>query len=238
MSNSKRFLSRWWLLLALLSLAIVAVGCGSAAVHQRPAGRAGGNRQERRGLLKRPLRQRMNLWPRTTQWLKMLPSLWRKMPWPRLTPLPRNRRWSPVVNPGKRSPCMDPDFSTERFDRLWTAGEGANAYMAYLHSALVESDADRKQIPGIASEWSINEDGSSYSFKIRQGVKFHDGSELTPADVLWTYQHSFGPQASEYAIGSGYLKAAKIADTISLTEPDVLTISFTGAVSGARPQRV
>jgi peptide/nickel transport system substrate-binding protein len=142
------------------------------------------------------------------------------------TPVPLEKPAAPIVNPGKLT-IMVPDFSSERFDRLWTAGEGANSYMIYLHSALQESDANRRMIPGIATEWSINEDGSSYSFKIRKGVKFHDGTELTPEDALWTYQHSFGPQALDYAIGSGYLKAARIAKDISLTEPDVLTISFT-----------
>ena len=38
-----------------------------------------------------------------------------------------------------------------------------------------------------ASEWKISPDGLTYSFKIRQGIKFHDGSTMTAADVKATY---------------------------------------------------
>ena len=233
MSNLKRFMSRGWLLIALLSLAILAVGCGSAAVQEQPAGgdaAAAKNvaaPEEAAKTTDESMAKDDTMAKDTSESMsKDTSESMAKDAVAKADAAPAEQAMVPVVNPGTLT-VMVPDFSTERFDRLWTAGEGANAYMIYLHSALVESDANRKQIPGIASEWSLNEDGSSYSFKIREGVKFHDGSELTPADVLWTYQHSFGPQASEYAIGSGYLKAAKIAGSISLTEPDVLTISFT-----------
>ena len=233
MSNLKRFMSRGWLPIALLSLAILAVGCGSAAVQEQPAGgdaAAAKNvaaPEEAAKTTDESMAKDDTMAKDTSESMsKDTSESMAKDAVAKADAAPAEQAMVPVVNPGTLT-VMVPDFSTERFDRLWTAGEGANAYMIYLHSALVESDANRKQIPGIASEWSLNEDGSSYSFKIREGVKFHDGSELTPADVLWTYQHSFGPQASEYAIGSGYLKAAKIAGSISLTEPDVLTISFT-----------
>ena len=231
MSNLKRFISRGWLLVALLSLAVVAVGCGSAAVQEEQAdGSAAAEKAavapEADTAAKDDSMAKSDTMAKDDSSMAKDDSSMAKDAVVAATAVPVEQPAIPVVNPGILT-IMVPDFSTERFDRLWTAGEGANAYMIYLHSALVESDANRTQIPGIASKWSISSDGMSYTYKIREGVKFHDGTELTPEDVLWTYQHSFGPQALEYAIGSGYLKAAKIADTISLTEPDELTISFT-----------
>jgi peptide/nickel transport system substrate-binding protein len=210
MWHLKQSLSPKWLLISLLSLAMLAVACGSSAVQEPPAA-------QKEATPKAAVKEAT---PKAA--VKDVPAAAVVV----ATPVPAPKQSLPVVNAGKLT-IMVPDFSTERFDRVWTAGEGANAYMIYLHSALVESDANRKMVPGIASEWSLSSDGKSYSFKIRKGVKFHDGTELTPEDALWTYQHSFGAQALDYAVGSGYLKAAKIIDQISLTEPDVLTISFT-----------
>jgi peptide/nickel transport system substrate-binding protein len=43
-------------------------------------------------------------------------------------------------------------------------------------------------VPGLASEWTISDDGLTYTFTIREGVTFHEGGELTPEDVAYTFQ--------------------------------------------------
>jgi peptide/nickel transport system substrate-binding protein len=61
--------------------------------------------------------------------------------------------------------------------------------VAPLYSTLVQLDPYRypKIIGDAASEWKIAPDGLTYTFKIRQGIRFHDGSPLTAADVKATY---------------------------------------------------
>src|SRR5438046_9539345 len=41
-------------------------------------------------------------------------------------------------------------------------------------------------VPDLASEWSWNEDGNTLTFKLRQGVKWHDGKPFTPKDDKFT----------------------------------------------------
>jgi peptide/nickel transport system substrate-binding protein len=54
--------------------------------------------------------------------------------------------------------------------------------------------------PVLATEWTISPDGKTYRFKIRQGVKFHNGDELTPEDVEYSFERGMvqdygaGPQ--------------------------------------------
>ena len=61
--------------------------------------------------------------------------------------------------------------------------------VAPLYSTLLQIDPyDYPKIIGdVATDWKIAADGSSYTFKLRQGMRFHDGSPLTAADVKATY---------------------------------------------------
>ena len=52
---------------------------------------------------------------------------------------------------------------------------------------VLETNGDRtKLVPGIAESWEYSEDGTVLTFAIRQGVKFHDGTELTADDVVFS----------------------------------------------------
>ena len=61
--------------------------------------------------------------------------------------------------------------------------------VAPLYSTLLQIDplSYPKVIGDVATEWKIAPDGLTYTFKIRQGIKFHDGSPLTAVDVKATY---------------------------------------------------
>src|SRR5205809_7958395 len=50
-----------------------------------------------------------------------------------------------------------------------------------------------KPVGDIAESWTVSKDGLTYTFKIRRGVKFHDGSLLTARDIKATYDHIINP---------------------------------------------
>jgi ABC-type transport system substrate-binding protein len=56
-------------------------------------------------------------------------------------------------------------------------------------------------------------------------VKWHDGSELTPEDVLWTFQHSYGPQALEYSISTTSARITRQLNKIELRGPDTVVLA-------------
>src|SRR6266851_1174334 len=69
--------------------------------------------------------------------------------------------------------------------------------VAPLYSTLLQIDpySYPKIIGDVATEWKIAPDGLTYTFKIRHGIKFHDGSTLTAADVKATYDKiAFPPE--------------------------------------------
>lgn len=69
-----------------------------------------------------------------------------------------------------------------------------NLVLSNVYDCLTFLEADGSISPGIAEKWEISEDGLRYTFHIREGVKFHDGSELTVEDVAFTLnQGKAGP---------------------------------------------
>ena len=69
--------------------------------------------------------------------------------------------------------------------------------VAPLYSTLLQYDpyGYPKIIGDLAAEWKIAPDGLTYTFKIRPGIRFHDGSPLTAADVKATYEKIVSPPA-------------------------------------------
>ena len=62
-----------------------------------------------------------------------------------------------------------------------------------MYETLVEPTADGGFAPGLATEWSANETGDVWTFTIREGVSFHDGSPMTAADVKATFDRILNP---------------------------------------------
>ena len=55
----------------------------------------------------------------------------------------------------------------------------------HVFESLVKLDADSRVIPGLAKSWRLVDD-MTWEFKLRPDVKFHDGSDLTMDDVVWS----------------------------------------------------
>ncbi len=68
-----------------------------------------------------------------------------------------------------------------------TAGGGINQN---IYDRLIDYNRDQPSefVPMLATDWTISDDGTVYTFNIRQGVKFHNGADLTPSDVAYTFQ--------------------------------------------------
>ena len=56
----------------------------------------------------------------------------------------------------------------------------------HVYDYLVDVNPQNQVVPRLAAEWSVSDDGLIYTFTLAEGVKFHDGTSLTPEDVVWT----------------------------------------------------
>ena len=95
--------------------------------------------------------------------------------------------------------------------------------VAPLYSTLLQIDPYNypKIIGDAATEWKIAPDGLTYTFKLHSGIRFHDGSPLTAADVKATYEKIvFPPQGVRSIRKFAYTAIA------SIEAPDASTVVF------------
>jgi len=90
---------------------------------------------------------------------------------------------------------------------------------------LVEAQPGTGEIgPGIAEEWEVSDDDLTYTFTLREGVTFHDGSDLTSEDVKWSLERAVNinhPESAAFLLGG--IETIETPDdytvVITLTEP-------------------
>jgi peptide/nickel transport system substrate-binding protein len=77
-----------------------------------------------------------------------------------------------------------------------------------IYNGLVKYDGDLTLIGDLAESWEVSEDGLTITFKLRRGVKWHDGAPFTAQDVLFTYQVMVDPKTPT-AYSGDYLQVKK-----------------------------
>jgi peptide/nickel transport system substrate-binding protein len=77
-------------------------------------------------------------------------------------------------------------------DPAWSYESSGNFTIRNVYETLIfyERQYPNKFVPQLATDWEISADGKTYTFKIREGVLFHDGQDLTPEDVAYSFQRA------------------------------------------------
>lgn len=79
----------------------------------------------------------------------------------------------------------------------------------FLGGTLVSKDVDGNIVPYLAKSWEISDDGLTYTFVLRDDVKFHDGTPLTAQDFVYSFERLRDPD-----LGSFYASAMGQVDTV------------------------
>src|SRR5437870_4435631 len=82
-------------------------------------------------------------------------------------------------------------------DAHWTTASITEMLTNHIYEGLYSLDSTNRPIPMLAESHTVSKDGLTYTFKLRQGVKFHNGKEMTSDDVVvslarWGKQSIYG----------------------------------------------
>ncbi len=72
----------------------------------------------------------------------------------------------------------------------YDSASGEVLQMVYEPLIYYDRESTSKYVNVLADDWEISADGKTYRFHIREGVKFHNGNDLTPEDVEYTFERS------------------------------------------------
>lgn len=88
-----------------------------------------------------------------------------------------------------------------------------------IYNTLIDVDDDMNFIPSLAESWEQPDD-LTYIFKLREGVKFHNGREMTADDVKYSFERVLNPETA--AIGKSYYDSIDKIEAV-----DKYTVKFT-----------
>jgi peptide/nickel transport system substrate-binding protein len=91
---------------------------------------------------------------------------------------------------------------TAAINPVTVADQGGLDMLGQTGEYLAISNSSLQLVPVLAESWSANADSTIWTFKIRQGVKFHNGQALTADDVVYTYKLQTDPKGSSNALSA------------------------------------
>ncbi len=118
-----------------------------------------------------------------------------------------------VIGDNTEPKNLDPDQS-------WGAAEAR--FSAFIHEGLVREDENGSIIPLLATDWTVSDDGLTYTFNLKEGVKFSDGTDVTVADWAWSLY-----RARDCEYSNSRSVAAKIDTVTGSDEDHTLVITLT-----------
>ena len=142
-----------------------------------------------------------------------------------------------VAEPVALDPAQVTDLNSNRVGRR------------VVETLVAFADESTQIVPGLAESWTISKDGLSYTFKLRRGITFHDGTPFNAQAVKFSIERQFNPEHPANKLGKypfaayffGNVQAVEVMDDSTvrfiLKEPraSFLAILTAGAASIVSP---
>jgi len=120
-----------------------------------------------------------------------------------------------------------PQASLRVLDPIWTTAYLTRNHGYLVYDTLFALDANFKVQPQMVDTWTVSDNGLTYTFTLRPGLKFHDGALVTSRDVIasikrWGVRDLFGQKLMSYTQSMDAVSEATF--TITLKEPFALVL--------------
>jgi oligopeptide transport system substrate-binding protein len=109
---------------------------------------------------------------------------------------------------------------------------GETTIMSDLFVGLTTLDAEARPMPGCAESWKVSADGLTWTFRMRPGLRWSDGSPLTAADFEWSLRRALRPETAFPFAGRLFMvrnaravsKGTVPAEQLGVRAPDARTV--------------
>jgi peptide/nickel transport system substrate-binding protein len=118
-----------------------------------------------------------------------------------------------VISATEEPDTLDPHKSTTAL---------SDTILRYVGDPLIAKDQSGKYVPGLAKSWTISPDGLTWTFQLRDGVKFHDGTPFDAAAMKATFDRALDP-ATKSPIAGGLLGPVK---SVATTDKSTLVLTL------------
>jgi len=111
---------------------------------------------------------------------------------------------APTEAPTEAPPPAEPVTLRVGTTYIWDTANPTFGWYGYtlrylIYDTLVEEAGISNFVPGLAESWTVSEDGLVWTFKIREGVAFHDGTPCTAEDVVWSLNWTIENEVETFA---------------------------------------
>ena len=112
-----------------------------------------------------------------------------------------------------------------------SASAGSREVLFNIYEGLVKPNSDGELICAVAQDYQISPDGRTYTFQLRPGVRFHNGQEVTAADVVYSIERCADASGGAPLVAAfSVIQEVKAVDestvTITIAQPDLDFISY------------
>ena len=117
-----------------------------------------------------------------------------------------------------------PQDLEESLDPHKMVAAGTQEVLFNLFEGLVKPDSDGNLVPALASAYEESEDGKVYTFTLREGVKFHDGSTVTAEDVKFSID-----KCADTANGGPLVSAFSNIESVAIADASTIVVTLVEA---------
>lgn len=108
----------------------------------------------------------------------------------------------------------------DSLDPYQLTAAGTREVLFNIYEGLVKATATGEYVPAVASDSTVSEDGLTYTFTLREGVRFHNGDTVTAEDVKYSFE-----TCAETTVDTALAAALSSVQTLS-AEGDTITITL------------
>ena len=130
------------------------------------------------------------------------------------------------------------DADVTLFDPIRIQEAPTSFVAGFIYEQLVQRTNDGKVAPSLAESWKLSPDRRTWTFTLRKGVRFHDGSEFDASVAEWAFKRALDPQEpsqfrGQFSVIQKITALDKFTVAFTLKEPNVAFLDYVMLTNGA-----